>query len=306
MGLVFHNGKFIPEQHIQKSIEEARVLRLLRSFLDAKEPELVRLLVTTWRTQGKAITYKELREAIIAGEISIEMWEDWQQDYSRFVTQYMLPAWQEAIDAAARAREQMLSGWYFNPMAEGLREWVETHAAAFVTNITQTQIAGLRAVIHQAAALEVKNVDQLARVIRPMVGLTKQQAKANLKYYNTLIANGTSEKRALDLSIKYASRQSRERAYTVARTEMAYAYNKGADNAVRQAQAAGYMGKTKKVWCTADDERTCKICAALEGKVIAMDDDFDFSTKLAATNPEIRRTPPAHPGCRCGVMYEEE
>ncbi|MGN0998648.1 MAG: hypothetical protein ACI4PO_03750, partial [Faecousia sp.] len=85
MGLVFHDGKFIPEQNIQKSTEEAAVLRLLRSFLDANEPGLVRILVNTWRSQGKAITYKELREAILAGDISEEWLADWQQDYSRLV-----------------------------------------------------------------------------------------------------------------------------------------------------------------------------------------------------------------------------
>ena len=101
MGLVFHDGKFIPEQNVQKNTADAEVLRLLRSFLDDNEPGLVRFLVNTWRSQGNAITYKELREAILAGDISPEVLEDWMQDYSRLVSKEMLPAWEKAMDAAA-------------------------------------------------------------------------------------------------------------------------------------------------------------------------------------------------------------
>ena len=34
-----------------------------------------------------------------------------------------------------------------------------------------------------------------------------------------------------------------------------------------------------------------------------IDDDFDFKTKLI--EPGIKRTPPAHPHCRCSVLYRE-
>ena len=44
---------------IKKSADGA-VLRKLRSFLDAAEPELVYWLTTLHAEQGKAITYKEL------------------------------------------------------------------------------------------------------------------------------------------------------------------------------------------------------------------------------------------------------
>jgi hypothetical protein len=265
----------------------------------------VKLLVHTWQTQGKAITYKELREAILAGDISSELFEDWQQDYVRFVVEYMQPAWEEAIAAAAAEIEKKYPEWHFDPMGEGVKEWVKDRGAAFVTNSTQAQIDGLRAVVQRAAVLEDLNVDQLARSVRAMVGLTQQQSVANLRYYNNLIANGTSEKRALDLSIRYSARQHRYRGYNIARTELAFAYNQGSYEGTKQAQAAGYMGEVVKVWSTAMDERTCKICGSLEGKTIDIDEEFDFKTKLAATNPGIRRTPPAHPSCRCAVEYRE-
>ena len=305
MGLVYHNGKFMPEENIQKATAESTVLRLLRSFLDANEPGLVRILVNTWRSQGYAITYKELREAILAGEINADLLDEWMQDYTRFVTEHLQPAWEKSIEAATSALEKKYPTFYFNPMASGVREWTAAHSAEFVTNVTTTQIEGLRAVIRRAAVLEDLTVDQLARAIRPMVGLTQQQSIANLKYYETLIGNGMSEKKALDKAIRYAARQHRYRAYNIARTELAFAYNQGSYEGTKQAQAAGYMGDVVKVWCTADDERVCTICGGLEGKEVAMDEDFDFQTKLAGRNATIRRVPPAHPSCRCGVLYKE-
>lgn len=305
MGLVFHNGKYVPQQNIQKINDGAEVLRLLRSFLDANEPSLVRILVNTWRSQGNAITYKELREAILAGDIDADLLDDWMQDYNRFVVKYLQPAWEKAIVTAASAIERKYPLWHFDPMGAGVREWTAAHSAEFVTSVTTTQIEGLRAVVRRAAGLEDMSVDGLARAIRPMVGLYKQQATANLNYYETLIEGGMSEQKALDKSIRYAARQHRYRAYNIARTELAFAYNQGSYEGTKQAQAAGYMGKTVKVWCTADDERKCKVCDGLDGKEIAMDDDFDFQTKLEGRNATIRRVPPAHPSCRCAVMYKE-
>ena len=305
MGLVFHNGRFVPEQDIKKIDEESEVLRLLRSFLDKNEPKLVRVLVNTWNAQGNAITYKELREAILAGEISPDILEDWMQDYSRFVVKYLQPAWEKAIVTAASVIEKKVPLWHFDPMGAGVIEWTAARSAEFVTNVTTTQIEGLRAVVRRAAVLEDLSVDELARAIRPMVGLTQQQSVANMKYYETLLASGTSTKKAQELATRYAARQHRYRGYNIARTELAFAYNQGSYEGTKQAQAAGYMGETVKVWCTADDERVCQTCGGLEGKEIAMDEDFDFRTKLEGRNATIRRVPPAHPGCRCGVMYKE-
>lgn len=302
MGLIYHNGKFIPEEHIQKSTEANRVLRLLRSFLDKNEPGLVRFLLNTWQSQGKAITYKELREAILRGDIDRQWLEDWMQDYSRFVTAYMQPSWEKAIAAGVSELARKYPLWHFDPMGDAVRYWTSTHAAEFITNVTTTQIEGLRAVIRRAAVLEDMTVDELSRAIRPMVGLTKPQATANLNYYKKLRANGVTPKMARERSIRYAARQHRHRAYTIARTELATAYNQGAYEGTRQAQTAGYLGEVRKVWCTAEDERTCTtICAPLEGKEVDMDDEFD----IASSSWSTRLTAPAHPGCRCAIIYEE-
>ena len=299
MPILFYND-------IKKANAEADALRKLRSFLDKTEPQLVQWLHRLWHTQGRTITYKELREAILRGALDKQIIEDWQQDYSRFVVKYLKPMWVNAMEEAVVQLSEKYPLYYFDQSADGVRDWLETKAATFVTNSSATQIDAINAVVTKAAGLQDMTVDGLARAIRPMVGLTVQQASANLKYYNAMVENGISEKKALERSIKYSARQHRQRGYTIARTELAFAYNKGEHFGIKQAIDQGLMGHTKKVWCTADDERVCEsVCAKLEGKTIELDEDFDFYTKLEATNPGIRQTPPAHPRCRCTVLYIE-
>lgn len=292
--------KRIPKT-IKKSAPAIAALQKLRSFLDPREPILASFLYRTWSDQQKAITYKELREAIFAGEISADYLDEWQQDYARFVVKYLEPRWEEALEAGAK--EQLAKyDFVFDPMGDGVLEWTENRAAQFVTNCTNTQIEGLRAVVRQAATLENMTVDQLARAIRPMVGLTKDQSKANLNYYNRLIEKGVREKKAQDLAAKYAARQHRYRGMMIARQELAMAYNSGADEGIRQAQAAGIMGDMQKVFCCADDERVCPVCGSLEGKTIGMDEEFP--TNVSDRYKFTRLHPPVHIQCRCVVLYE--
>lgn len=290
---------------IKKANAHDAALQKLRSFLNQKEPELATFLQTTWRHQGNAITYKELREAIMRGYLDPQIILDWQQDYSRFVIRYLRPAIEIAMQEATTQLSEKYPLYAFDPAVEGVKEWVDTKAAAFVTNSTADQIAAINTVVGKASMMQDLTVDGLARVIRPMVGLTKPQAVANLNYYQAMVDSGLSEKAAKERSIRYSARQHRYRGYNIARTELAFAYNKGEHFGVKQAIEQGYMGYTKKTWCTADDERVCDICGRLDGKTIELDEDFDFYTKLAATNPGIRQTPPAHPSCRCTVLYIE-
>lgn len=302
MGLVYFNGRFVPEDRIQKTANKDRVLQLLRSYVDGNSPGLVRFLVNMWQSEGQAITYKELREAILAGDITEEWLKEWMQDYSRLVTKHLYPAWLEAMAAAAAERERQHPGWYFNPMAQGVRAWTDAHTAELVTQLSTAQYEALKAVVQRAAVLEDMSVDDLARAIRPMVGLTKPLAEANMRYYEKLIENGVSEKRARDLSAKYAARQHRYRAMSIARSELAEAYSAGAHEATKQAIETGYLPQMVKVWSTSLDEfRRCDACRALEGKIVDMDDDFVYTDKKGRQTTALR--PPLHPQCMCALEY---
>ena len=302
-------GKVIP-------INALVATQKMRKFLDAKEPELVVFLQTLWNNQQKAITYKELREALLDGMLTEKLIEDWYQDYSRFVIEKLAPLWAEAMAEANKPFTEALPRYIYNPMQEGVVQWTNTHAAEFVTNVTQDQIKAMREVIKRATQINDMNVDELSRAIRPMVGLDWRQTIANENYYTSMIKSGVKPKKALENSIKYSARQNRHRAYRIARTELAFAYNQGSYFGTVQAQEQGLLGEVEKVWCTADDKRTCDICGSMDNIPIGINDEFYYEYKgkigiqRRRINPKltgitIGRVPPAHPHCRCSVLYRE-
>lgn len=303
--IIFYN-------EVKKADAISTAVEQLHSFINPRVPDFAQVLVNTWQNQGKAITYKELREAIMqaydyGGVEEVELFErliaEWRQDYSIFVMRYVAPAWVEAIEEANSRLRRRFPDWTWDGFADGIKEWTDTAAAQFVTNVTAEQIGAIREAVRLATQAHTMGVDELGRVIRPMVGLNQRQARATWNYYNKLLETGVKERRAVELATRYSARQSRYRGQMIARTELGFAYNQGAHMGVKAAQSANLMGPCRKRWCIAKSERNCEVCKALDGKIIEMDDEFNFHTNL--TYPGIRLHPPAHPHCMCGVLYEE-
>lgn len=277
----------------------------LKSLIDRNDPRAVRFLTRLWDKQKTDITYAELRQMILTGQIDSATIERWRQDYSRFVTGDLMPLWKDMIDGAVSAFSERWPTWAFDTGTEQIAEYTAHHAAELVTNSTGQQIEAIRTMVQRAATVQDLTVDQLAQIIRPTIGLYKGQAAANLNYYNNmrrfLIKNhprmkaASIEQRAKEAAIKYAEKQHRYRAHMIARTELAFGYNTGEYNSIRQAQTQGYLGRMKKRPSTADDERVCSICRELEKETVEIDEPFSNGMMFA----------PWHPHCRCAMDYIE-
>lgn len=277
----------------------------LRRLLDQKEPSLIRMISRLWKRQENDITYQEIRQAILTGEIDADTIERWRQDYSRLVTEELMPEWQYMMNEAGKAFEERWPAFSFDPSTPAIAEYTARHAAEFVTNSTAQQIDALRAVVRRASGVQDMTVDQLAYAIRPTIGLYKGQAVANFNYFNTVrrtlldqnpnMRPATALKRARAAAIKYAEKQHRYRAHMIARTELSFAHNTGEYYAVRQAQGRGYIGQCVKEWVTSHDARVCALCRAMDRKRVPIDSAF----------PDADLTPPLHPHCRCVVNYIE-
>ena len=227
---------------------------------------------------------------MLDGALTTETLELWRQDYSILVADRLNNMWTKAIEAGPKGQPILDSlAFEFNTQTPGIFDWLGERGANFVTVCTQEQKDAIAALLTKKMR-EGHTVDELARLIRPCIGLTEGQAKANARYYDNIVANLRKEhprmkiesirKKAREAALKYAERQHRERAFTIAQTESAFAYNRGADEGIRQAQAEGYLGIVKKRWSTSGDDGVCEICASLEGMEIDMDAEFDFKGKI--------------------------
>lgn len=250
---------------------------------------------------------------MLDGTITTETLELWRQDYSILTAERLSNMWTKAIEAGPKG-QPILDGlaFEFNTQTPGILDWLKERGANFVTVCTQEQQDAIAALLAKKMR-EGHTVDELARLIRPCIGLTEGQAKANARYYDSIVANLRKEhprmkiesirKKARDAALKYAERQHRERAFTIAQTESAFAYNWGADEGIRQAQAEGYLGIVKKRWSTSGDDGVCDLCNSLEGTEVSMDEDFNIGGKLLFRGQHM--LPPAHPRCACAVEYIE-
>lgn len=291
------------------------ILKKLENYLNENTAEPAEFLARFWKDQENVFTYKEIRQAILDGTLTEQTIDLWRQDYSVLVSQKMNPMWQQAMKAGSSGQphlNQSASDFSFEINKPSVRAWIKSRGADFVTAVTAEQKEAMKALLGRYADGNY-TVDELSRVIRPCVGLTKSQAEANLKYYNTVKENlqkehprmkqESAEKKAGEAAIKYAERQHRQRAYTIAQTEMAFAYNKGMDEGIRQGQQQGLLGVMEKRWITSGDAGVCARCAALNGIQIPMDTEFDFKGKVLFAGQRL--TPPAHPRCACAVQYVE-
>lgn len=214
------------------------------------------------------------------------------------------PARARVLRAAATQLE--LSFDASNPLAE---EWARLHAASLIVEVGLETRAAIRELIANAIAQGIAP-REAARQVYELVGLNSQQATAvqNLarelmeaepgslvtraggKFKVRIPARGASLEFIRARVAKYAERMHRLRALNIARTETLAAANEGQRQLWLQARAAGLLDAAlEKVWIATNDERTCPICAALDGEQVGLDDAFSAGVQA----------PPAHTDCRC-------
>ena len=293
--------------------DSREVLQRLQSYLDSNCGKFAVILCSFWKDQQDAVTYQELRQAVADGTITTEMLQMWMQDYSVLVAGQLAGMWADA--AAAGAEGQPLldgTGFKFNMQEPGIMDWISSRGAEFVTSSTQEQKDAISALLSKKMR-DGHTVDELARLVRPCIGLTAGDAKAAARFYDSIVDNMKKEhprmkpesikRKALDAAQKYAERKHRYRAFTIAQTECAFAYNRGADEGVRQAQSQDLLGPVKKRWCTSGDDAVCMLCNSLDGTELDMDGNFNIGGKILFKGQHL--LPPAHPRCACGVQYIE-
>ncbi|MEY8428769.1 phage minor head protein [Lachnospiraceae bacterium 46-15] len=297
----------------EKSIEAQAVLDKLQAYLDGNMEVPVEMLCGFWKDQQDAITYQEIREAVKAGMLDEATFQEWARDYSILVARKLEPVWEKAM-AAGAACQTLISGmsFTFSTQTPGVARWISQRGAAFVTACSEEQKKAISSLLAQKV-VESHTVDELARLIRPCIGLTDGQSKATLRYYDNIAASLREnhprmkperiQQKAADAAMKYAERQHRQRAVTIAQTEMAFAYNRGADEGIRQARAQNLIGAVEKRWSTSGDENVCSTCEALDGIQIGMEGGFGFTRRELFEGQDL--LPPAHPRCACAVMYIE-
>lgn len=300
---------------VKKSEKSERALEAMDKYLEGNVDEPMKWLVRFWKDQAAVLTYSELLNIVTEKESPKNVFNDWYKDYSKLLASKMTPLWKEAMMAAASNNPLAADlGVGFNTADYYVREWMTTRSGMMVTACLDEQKEAIRYIISEAKS-NLWTPAETARYIRPVIGLTRPQAEANQRYYEAVkaktreehprMSNEAVEKKARQAAGRYAAKQQRTRAETIARTEIATAYNEGNDQYVRQAMSMGLLPTMRKVWATAKDGHVCGACEDLEGVSLGMDEEFKTTVGKRIQREVSSLLPPLHPRCKCVVMYEE-
>ncbi len=146
-----------------------------------------------------------------------------------------------------------------------------------------------------------KNPREMAREIRPLVGLNAPQQRTVLRRIEEMQAAGVSEARINQAIARMTEQKIKERSQLIARTEAITATAVGTETAWARAQDQGLLPRTgiKKRWIAAiGSARTCPLCVALHGQEVPPAQPFTMRGRTYDN-------PPAHPACRCSMGLVE-
>lgn len=223
-------------------------------------------------------------------------------------------------------------GGAFGMVNDQAAAWAAQHAGELIMAVdaeTKRLVADLVARVH----LGDLTADQVAREIRPLLGLTPGQAQAALNYRDGLtsaqladrvgpdVARAMGNRFALSpwrggpldqaridrLYRQYVDRQRAWRAENIARTESVRAATEGRrigwDEEIRRGGADGYI--VVQTWSITDDDRLCPDCQQMEGERIETPlvmEGNRASLSDAGSFPGAGGSgPPLHSSCRCSV-----
>lgn len=145
------------------------------------------------------------------------------------------------------------------------------------------RLAGLPVAFDLASPLVQGLLGSLAQDVRRISETTRREIQ---ELVGRQAAEGWSAEQLADEIRELAGVHARARAELIARTETAAAYSRASLLAYEQ---SGVVASVE--WLTAEDERTCPVCAPLDGQRAALGDTFAGGVAH----------PPAHPGCRCAI-----
>jgi SPP1 gp7 family putative phage head morphogenesis protein len=173
-------------------------------------------------------------------------------------------------------------------------------AGQLVTSIDELTRIAIRKIIVDAFNEQI-DVRATARRIKNVVGLHPRWADAVIKFekreFQRLLRTGmketTARTKSQERAVRYSDQLKSKRATMIARTEIQIAQNEGRYEGWKQADKAGLVDpQSSKMWVTAQDERTCPICAPLDGEMVPWNGVFSIGLEA----------PIVHPHCRCAMV----
>jgi hypothetical protein len=209
-----------------------------------------------------------------------------------------------------------------DPLAPSVADFLERHKVSLIREVSHETRLAINESVGRAFTTaggaprdvavpirEILTTEQSASHLINTSGLTRRQSRAVDRYLDGLLGNGVPRREAIRRAKQYADRQLRYRAMNISRTEILRTANAGHQSLFEQGLDQGLLNPIthRKVWITSADDRVCPICSPMNGKTVAIIQNFavDFPRATGIGKTENRKHPPAHPSCRCTMAIQE-
>lgn len=264
---------------------------------DRREPAAARAFVEAVG-QARGGTFQQKLQGLLergqtgqAFAVAEGAWNSAVPEWRAAVAKQMRDAVEAGADVAKGAAPKLVGAFdVTNPQAVA---WARQHSAQLVTAVSDETRKGIQSVVTRTIELGLPPADAAKR-IQGLVGLNARQAAALEGFRSRLPADMAPATAARQVD-QYGAKLLRQRAQTIARTEIMSALNVGQRLLWGQAVEADELDPDamERVWIVTEGELgahpVCDDCAAMDGETAPIDGTYLDGVE----------GPPLHPNCRC-------
>lgn len=296
--------KVISQRATQTAQQEARFTNTYAKMMRTKLPEAI-----------KQLDLEKIKTAYNSGALTQALSEV-QIDYGFVMTDMQNTTFNavasgagieteaaQALGTFARIAPAGAETFSFNPLNEPTVAWVRAHTTELIDGLSSGQRAAMRRAITQHYEGGMSSGEMIASIKRN-IGLTERQVVSNNLYYQRMLEQGVATEERNRRALRYAERQLKRRAKTIAGDEMHIAITQGRQEMWHQFLDENNISvseiKLKRTWITAGDEDVCEICSDMNGVTV------DLNKPYTLPDGEQTMVPYAHSNCRCDELVEPE
>lgn len=282
---------------------------------DRAEPKIRRAILAAYAEMQRAVP--DLESLIASGRIDAVIGAVQPLGLPQAFLDTLASATASAAVSAVSSEAATINIAFNEPNRRAIR-WAEQHAATLVTGNVDT--TAIRRLVVNATEKGI-HPRVTARLIREIVPILPRHQATVERLFTSSIDAGVTEAHAEKVAARKAKRLLRYRAEMIARTEAMTAANQGQLLVWETAVDLDLIpAGTKRVVLATGDDRTCPICAVMDGKTVSIQGSltvdrqatgfvrsgstFRVSGTKPLKNPHTVRQPPFHPQCRCRTVLE--
>lgn len=245
----------------------------------------------------RALAYEDADhvEGIIPWQDLMDKDDFLRYDIEEAVRRAGIASMSELKDVLRRTQPVPAAQASFDRTSISIEQYARERSGDLIREITDVTRDAVRGIISNVLS-QSQGFETGAKAIYDAVGLTRSQAATTERFRNSLIEQGYPDSMVDSRTEAFRTRQLKNRAETIARTETIRSSNQGQLETWDQAMGKGLIDadSARKLWIVTPDDRICDICAEMDGVSVPYDESFQ-------TDDGEIDAPPLHPNCRCSV-----